>query len=116
MFKGLRAEEGKVLSQYISKDEFRAYLLENQLNPNMVLLPKTNLFGQRLWMVTTSDDSLNMINSNKYLKVEGSNYIVPEPLKKANFINWYNTSDGKYYNPGEKIRIDMGTHLVAIYN
>ena len=115
MFKGLRAEEAKVLNKYISKNEFRTYFLENQLNPNMISLPKTNLFGQRLWMVTTSDDRLNMINNKKYLMVEGSNYIVPEPLNKVNFTNWYNTSDGKYYNPGDMLRIDMGTHLVAMY-
>ena len=91
------------------------YLLENQLNSNMVLLPKTNLLGKRLWMVTTSNDSLNGINDNKYLKLEGSNYVVPEPLNKTDFINWYNTSDGKYYNPGDTFRIYTGTHLVEMY-
>ena len=115
LFKGLRVEEANVLSQYISKNEFRMYLLENQLNPNMILLPKTNLFGKRVWMVTTSDDNLNLLNKNKYLMTEGSKYVVPNPSNKLNFVSWYSTVDGKYYNPGDIIKINMGTHLVAIY-
>lgn len=113
MFKGLRIEEAKVLSEYISKDEFRFYLLNNQVNENMWKKPMIDTLNNRVWMVTTSDDIVD--NKSSYLIKEGEYYTLKEPLQSNNFIYWYNTSDGNRYYPGDKIQIWNGTHFVAVY-
>ncbi len=113
MFKGLRVEEGKVLSRYLDLNTFRTYLLEIQLNEEMILKPNENSVGKRIWMVTTSDDEV--INKEKYLYEEGTSYKLKEPKNKTNFIAWYNTSDGNMYQPGDEVIIYHGTHFEAIY-
>ncbi len=113
MYQGLRVEEGKVLSQYISLEEFKKYLLLNQLNDNMILKPKTDSNGNRLWMVTTSDDIVT--NKNSYLKKENEEYLLKEPVNKLNFKYWYNTADGKKYKPNDKVKVIHGMHFVAVY-
>ncbi len=111
MFKGLRVEEGKVLENYLDFNTFRNYLIYNQLNENMLLKPDTNNSGNRLWMVTTSDD--NVINYSNYLYEEGSYYTLKKP--KNGYKYWYNTADGKYYFPNDVVRVDCGMHFIAIY-
>src|SRR5574344_1134513 len=114
MFKGLRVEEGKILSNYgLTKDIFKSYLQGNQLNNEIMKQPIKSNNGNRMWMVTTSDDIV--INKDYYLIKEGDNYLIKEPINKIKFKAWYNTGDGKYYNPGEKIKIWYGTYLEAIY-
>ena len=113
MFNGLRVEEAKVLENYISKSDFKTYLKENQLNESMFNSPKTDLLGNRKWMVTTSEDLVNAFNKNKYLYLEGSTYVIP---KNSKVKNWYNTSDGKYYKSGDKLIVYNGIHLIASYN
>ena len=114
MFKGLRVEEGKVLSNYLDYSTFRKYLLGNQLNENMLLKPLENASGNRIWMVTTSDD--NIQNKNDYLYEENSLYTLKEPLNKTNFKSWYNTSDGKEYKPNDIIKVIHGMHFIATYD
>ena len=116
MFKGLRAEEGKHLINYgISRELFRFYLSANQLNKNMLLEPDTDIFGNRVWMVSNSDDIVSEINKKNYLIKEGNYYTLPSPSKRKNFLYWYNTGDGKSYNIGDKVQIWHGTYFEAIY-
>ena len=112
MFKGLRVEEGKVLEKYLDYNTFKKYLSNNQLNKDMLLKPNTDNSGNRLWMITTSDDKL--INTNNYLFKEGTYYILKKP--KNGFKYWYNTADGKYYSPNDIIRVEYGMHFIAVNN
>lgn len=116
MFKGLRAEEGKYLINYgISKELFRSYLSANQLNKNMLLEPDTDIFGNRVWMVSNSDDIVSEINKENYLMKEGSYYTLPSPINSKGFLYWYNTGDGKRYNIGDNVQIWHGTYFEAVY-
>ena len=112
MYKGLRVDEAKVIENVISKTEFRYYLLDNPLNEDLLNKPKTDLFGNRTWMVTTSEDYVTIFNKNKYLYKEGSTYTIP---KSSKVLYWYNTSDGKEYKSGDKITVSTGMHLIAEY-
>ena len=111
MYKGLRVEEGKRLNKYLNLNEFKYYLLNNQLNDDMLLKPLTDSKGNRLWKVTTSDDYLY---NNKLYK-EDSYYILKQPKNKINFKYWYNTADRKKYKPNDRVKVLYGTHFVAIY-
>ena len=116
MFKGLRAEEGKYLINYgISKELFRSYLSANQLNKNMLLEPDKDIFGNRVWMVSNSDDIISEINKENYLMKEGSYYTLPSPINSKGFLYWYNTGDGKRYNIGDNVQIWHGTYFEAVY-
>ena len=67
MFNGLRAEEGKVLQRYgLDKDTFKGYLINNQMNKDMLLEVPTDKNGKRLWKVTTNKDN-NLINKRRKL-------------------------------------------------
>ena len=66
-----------------------------------------------LWMITTSEDSLE--NTSKYLKEEGSYYTLISPMNNNNFIGWYNTADNKMYNIGDKVKVTYGMHFIAKY-
>lgn len=116
MFKGLRVEEGKVLQEYISLDEFKYYLLTNQMNLDILSSPLKNEFGKNVWMVTTSDDIILSDNKDKYLVEEGALYKLPEPKINDKFLYWYNTSDGKKYYVNDSVIIWHGTHFVAMYS
>ncbi len=109
MFKGLRAEEGKFLANFgLSKEIFRYYLIKNQLNKDMLLEVPTNGSGKRLWMVTTDKDVV--LNKNDFLHEEGSYYTLPyaKGVKR-----WYSTSEGKYYKPLEKVKVNHSMHFIA---
>jgi hypothetical protein len=83
------------------------------MNNDKKVLPPTDINGNRLWMVTTSDDTNLMDPSHQY--IEGSSYVVPNPVNSTNFIHWYNQSDNKIYNPGDILEVDSGIYLEAIY-
>ena len=107
MFDGLRVEEGKYLSKYgLTKEIFKYYLINNQLNENMLLSVPTNSNGKRMWMVTTDYD--NVKNINKYLHEEGSYYRLPNIFGVK---SWYSTSEDKYYAPNELVRVNHSLHL-----
>ena len=110
MFKALRVEEGKFLSKYgLTKELFRYYLINNQLNEDMLLDVPTNSNGKRIWMVTTDYD--NVKNINNYLYEEGSYYRLPNLFGvKA----WYSTSENKYYTPNELVRVNHSLHFMPI--
>ncbi len=114
MFKGLRVEEGKVLENLIDLNTFRYYLISNQLNDSMLNKPSVNDSGNRVWMVTTSDDKVN--NYTDYLYEEGSYYTLKEPINNNGFKYWYNTSNMKYYYPGDSVKVYFGMHFIAIYD
>lgn len=110
MFDGLRAEEGKYLSKYgLTKEMFKYYLINNQLNENMLLSVPTNSNGKRMWMVTTDYD--NVKNINKYLHEEGSYYRLPNIFGVK---SWYSTSEDKYYAPNELVRVNHSLHFMPI--
>ena len=114
MFKGLRAEEGKFLSNYgLDLNTFKYYLSNNQNNPYMVKQP-IQYYGKNMWMVSTSEDNITSLNKANYLRQEGSTYTLPNSKKGKN-ISWYNTADGKTYHPGDKITIDHSMYFEAIY-
>ncbi len=108
MFVGLRAEEGKHLNNYgLDLNTFKYYLSKNQSNEEMLLPVDTNSSGKRVWMVTTSKD--NLMFNNKYLYVEGSYYVLPITSSR-----WFNTSNGKYYNSGDKVLVNHGMHFIEV--
>ncbi len=113
LYKGLRVAEGKILSKYINLLEFKEYFRLNQLNVNMIMPPIHDSSNNRLWMITTSDDSIN--NKNNYLRKEDSYYTLKSPINKLNFKYWYNTADGKKYMPNDIVKVSTGMHFIAVY-
>ena len=115
IYKVFRLEETKYLVKngLVSLDELK-YLFNSYLtDDNKMVKPPTNSNGTRLWMVTTSDDT--DLSNTRYQLEEGSIYVVPTPKKTEGFKKWYNSSDNKYYSPGDKIEVYGGMHLTAIY-
>ncbi len=115
LYHGLRAWDREYIIKYnyMSKDEFISIFNNLLLNSNMMLPPLTNNKGNRVWMVTSSDDIV--YNKNDYLYEEGSKYILKEPIIKEKFVYWYNTSDGKYYNINDEVTVYHGMHFEAVY-
>lgn len=115
IYKAFRLEETKYLvnNGLVSPEQF-SYLFNKFLTEeNKMLMPPTNENGTRLWMVTTSDDT-DPSNIRHQLE-EGSTYTVPTPVNTKGFVKWYNSSDNKYYLPGDTIKVYGGMHLTAIY-
>ena len=141
LYCGSRGNETKLFVNlgYATTPELIKYLLETQLNQDKAVPPITDKEGNRLWMITTSDD--NIKNYKKYLHKEGYVYTLKEPKSVQNkefvgwhntessvytlkeptsvqnkeFVGWFNTVDGKMYNVGEKYKLIHGTHFIAIY-
>ena len=108
MFKGLRAEEGKFLNNYgLDLYTFKYYLSNNQTNENMLLPVKTNSNNKRIFKVTTNKDNKLSINN---LYEEGSYYVLPKLL---GVNKWYSTSENKYYNSGDKVKVNYSMHFIA---
>lgn len=116
MYKGLRVEEGAILRDYINLEEFKYYLLTNQVNKDILSNPITNIKGKNIWMVTNSDDNILPFNKSKFMIEEGNYYKLPKPKKEKKFLYWYNTSNGQKYRIGDNIQIWHGTHFIAIYD
>lgn len=115
IFKGMRAEEGKVLSsQGLTLDAYRDFLALISNHKELLKLP-IQKFNNNFWMVTTSEDNLTNLNQNQYLKKENSIYTLPKS-KTNKKIKWLNTSDNKVYKPGDKITVYHGMYFKAIYN
>ena len=98
-----------VNSGLVNIDELIVYLNKILLNPNRIISPITDREGNRLWMVTTSDDV------SKHLYHEGDIYVLKQPKNKKNFVGWFNTVDNKIYKPGDKYKVILGTHFIAKY-
>lgn len=112
MFIGMRAEEGKILSNYgLSLDMFKGYLKENQSKEGKYLEVDRNSNNKRLFMVTTSNDKVTNKNRNKYLKEENSYYTLPKNLKVKCYLN---SIDKKCYSPGERVQVTTPIHFIAI--
>ena len=112
MFIGMRAEEGKILSNYgLSLDMFKGYLKENQSKEGKYLDVDRNSNNKRLFMVTTSNDKVTNKNRNKYLKEENSYYTLPKNLKVKCYLN---SIDKKCYSPGERVQVTTPIHFIAI--
>lgn len=113
MFVGLRAEEGKILSNYgLDLNLFKGYLSENQSKKGKYLEVNKNRKGNRLFMVTTSQDIVNNLNKNSYLKEEGSIYTIPS---NSNAKCYLNSVDKKCYKSGDKIVITSPIYFKVIY-
>lgn len=107
IFRGYRMEEMKYLyNQGLLDIEMYFNNLKN-LESN----PIQDVEGNNLWMITTSDDVV--INKSDFLVKQGSYYTLPTPLNNKEFTGWYNTADGKIYQPGDKIRVVYGMHFIA---
>ena len=113
MFVGLRAEEGKILSNYgLDLNLFKGYLSENQSKKGKYLEVNKNRKGNRLFMVTTSQDIVNNLNKNSYLKEEGSIYTIPSNSRAKCYLN---SVDKKCYKSGDKIVITSPIYFKVIY-
>ena len=117
LFHGLKAQDGAVIIKYnyMTEQEFKNVFNKLLLNRGMILPPNRDNKNNRIWMVTTSDDIITPKNKKNYLYKENSEYVLKEPKNKDNFIDWYCTSDGKFYKPHDKVTIYHGTHFVARY-
>ena len=115
IYKVFRLEETKYLvnTGLVTPAEFEDLFTNYLMNNNKKVSPPTNSDGQRLWMVTTSDDT--NLSSTTHQRVEGSEYTVPTPSNTHNFKYWYNHSDNKVYHPGDRIEVDSSMYLEAIY-
>lgn len=115
LYHGLRAWDGAFIVKYnyMSKEEFLGVFSNLLLNSDMMRYPITDFDGDRVWMVTTSDDVV--INKSDYLYKEGSKYVLKEPLVKDGFAYWYNASDGKRYRALDTVVVYHGMHFVAVY-
>lgn len=109
MFKGLRAKEGKWLSQFgLDLETFRGYLFMNQVNPDMLLPYPKDSKGNYLFPVGTNESNTKYLSNN-------SIYIVPSPKYPLLFKYYVNTTDGSIYYPGDRLVVDTPTYLKAIY-
>ena len=115
LFKVFRLEETKYLLNrgLVSQAEFDDLYQNYLLNNDKKVKPPTNVDGNYLWMVTTSDDDNPSDVSHQM--VEGSEFTVPEANNTDGFTSWYNHSDNKYYQPGDVITVDSSMYLEAIY-
>ena len=105
MFIGLRAEEGKYLQKYgMSKELFAWYLMNNQLTNEMLPINK-NENGELLFSVETE------LDNRCYIYPEGSIYILPKNDKVKRYLD---TSQNKYYKPGDSVKIELSTYFKAI--
>lgn len=112
MFKGMRVEEGAYLENFgLTYEIFKYYLATNQVNEEMMRKVDTNDNGKRVWMVTTSEDEVNMFNYSLFLHEEGDYYKLP---KYDGVTKWYSTSENKYYKPLEQVKVVHGMHFIAI--
>ena len=114
IFKGLRVDEGKYLVDLglISYPELKFYLYSCPANPEYYRKVETNKNGKRLWMVTTSLDTVTNKNKDSYKMIEGSTYRLPREWKVTCFRN---SIDNKCYKPGSLIKVYSGMHFVAEY-
>lgn len=112
LYYGYRMAEGK--NPYNQGKLSIEYIAELLNINNTKALMKDSL-GNTLWMVTTSDDKVTSSNKNKFLKKEGSYYMLPEPKNSNGFIGWLNTGDNEVYKPGDKVEVLYGTHFIAKY-
>ena len=114
LFKGLRAEEVKqVIKSGFGMDKFAVFVGQLTNQKDMRKEP-FNQLGKTMWMVTTSEDNVNDLNKQKYLRYENSTYELPKS-KKDNFVGWLNATDNKIYKPGDKITVYHSIYFKAIY-
>lgn len=111
MFSGLRASEGKYLANlgYLSKDTFKYYLLQNQMNKDMLLPPNVNKDGIRQWVVKTSLGYEKLIDEGSYFYLDSTNSF------GKNILYWYDMSTGIKYKPNERVKIWYGSYFEAIF-
>ncbi len=117
LYYGSRGNETKLFVNlgYATTPELIEYLLKTQLNSDKAVPPMVDKKGNRIWMVTTSDD--NIKNYKKHLYQEGDIYTLKKPknVKNKKFVGWFNTVNGKMYKVGDKYKVIHGTHFIAIY-
>ncbi len=115
LYKAMKIEDfGYAVEQgYITQEALESIINTYMRQDSYKVIPPKNLFGQYLWMVTTSD--MDDPSSTLHQIIEGTEYEVPVPENEENFLYWYNHSDNKYYNPGDVIVVDSSMYLEAIY-
>lgn len=119
LYYGLRAGEAKKLEKdnLLSLEQFKQYASSNLINAEMVKSPLTDDYGNRMWMVTTSNGYLNCKSNNNCLYKEHSMYRLPLAIKNGNkkFVGWYNMADGKMYKENELVTVNHGMHFEAVW-
>ncbi len=73
------------------------------------LMPPIKM-GKPYFMMTTSLDNVNKYNVNKFLRREGSKYILPKGKAKY----YIETSTNKKYMPGDSVEVEYSMHLKAV--
>ncbi len=115
LYKNLKLEDLQyaVEEGFITEEALILIVDKFMMDDDYRLSPPVNENGTRLWIVATSDD---IDPSDLSLQLEeGSSYEIPVPNNEENFLHWYNSSDNKYYQPGDIIEVDSNIYLEAIY-
>jgi len=120
LVKGFRAVEAKVICENgeMPIGYLVNYLRQYILNPAVAQEPMQDQNGNNLWMMTTSEDDCCGQSKEKYLYLEGSDYILPEiEVKEQNGQKacWYNAVTNEYYECGETIKVEYAMHFEVVY-
>lgn len=124
MYIGMRMGEAKLLTDtgYLSLNDFKGYLLTNQVSPIMWRHPESRVIAndlqnfdtkrllvpnsvgrQHIWPVSFGDFKTSII--------EGREVILPT---QPDVEFWRNSIDGKLYHPGDRVKIMCGTHFAPV--
>lgn len=115
LYKAMKIEDFKYAIEqgFITQEALESIIKTYMRQDGYKVIPPKDNNGKYLWIVATSDD--NDPSDISHQMVEDSEYIVPEPKDNKNFKYWYNHSDNKQYQPGDKIIVDSSMYLEAIY-
>lgn len=104
LYKGLNLQNARsLIGTNIDVSVLKLFVDDYTLSPE-----KRN--GKRYFMMTTSLDNVSDENVNNFLYKEGSKFTLPKTGAKY-FVD---TATNIKYNPGETVKVEMGTHFRAI--
>ena len=116
----LAYEDVKFIPHYLYKGlnlKNATFIIDTQFNPQFIsnfvnahTISPITYKGEMYFIVTTSEDKVNLLNFNNYLHKEGSTYQLPQEGAKY-FIE---TSTNKEYKPGETIIVENSMHFKVI--
>lgn len=112
LYDGIRMGEAKYL---INQGIINVEEYVNRFNSIEFLPIPTDENGNNQWMITTSYDLENNLKGQYY--TEGSFYELPiaKAYDEKEFIGWYNSSDNKFYQSGDLVKVRYGMYFEAIY-
>ena len=104
LYKGLNLQNARsLIGTNIDVSVLKLFVDDYTLSPE-----KRN--GKRYFMMTTSLDNVSDENVNDFLYKEGSKFTLPKTGAKY-FVD---TATNIKYNPGDTVKVEMGTHFRAI--